>query len=199
MSVTDWRNRIERRIAELGLSNADVCRLAGIKSSMLTDILGVKQATPSLENAVKICRAIGLTLNDLFQSGSGHGAYASLNGAVVGAGMWSEATRSAPERVNLDVLAFDLVWLRVETSDMRPAYEAGDVVGGPKTIGRPIHNLSGSECIVETADGQRLLRFVHPDVNRDDYILRSRDPSAEDVAGVRLVWAAPVRVILRGV
>jgi transcriptional regulator with XRE-family HTH domain len=192
-----WRQKLVDRIQELGMSNADVCRIAGMKSSMLSDILGAKQATPSIANALKIAQAVNFSLQDLFTSDDNQRPYATLIGSVKGAGMWEPSLLTRPEFVELDVFALDLVWLRVDSHELRPAYQMGDLLGGPKTVGRSIHNLSGTECIIETKDGTRLVRFLQPDNARDRYILRSRDPLIEDVANVQLAWVAPIRVIMR--
>lgn len=56
----------------------------------------------------------------------------------------------------------------------------------------------GRDCIIETADGQRLLKYVHPGSMRGRVTLRSYNIAQPDMVNVSITWAAPVQWIKRG-
>ena len=72
-------------------------------------------------------------------------------------------------------------------------------MSGAPSFGRHIDNLVGTECIVETYDGERLFKVLAKGNARGRYTLKSFDPSQDDMDDVRIKWAAPVQMILRGV
>lgn len=78
------------------------------------------------------------------------------------------------------------------------ATAGGDVVCGERSFGSNIDNLVGSDCIIETADGQRLFKVLAKGSVRGRYTLKSFDPKNDDISDVKVKWAAPVQMIIRG-
>lgn len=77
-------------------------------------------------------------------------------------------------------------------------YRRGDVVCGERSFGSNIDNLVGSDCIVETADGQKLFKVLARGSVHGRYTLKSFDPKKEDIPDVKIKWAAPIQMIFRG-
>ncbi len=86
--------------------------------------------------------------------------------------------------------------LIVDDVGMWPQYTSGDIVAGRKRIGKEIGLTIGSDCIVETIDGEKLLRNVRAGKNKKNYTLICSNPSITTkpsvISDVELVYAAPV-------
>ena len=65
----DWPDRLLKRIEELGLTNAEVCRQAGLKSSTISDIK--RGNRPSIDRIAKLARAVNWSLDQLYDSTTG--------------------------------------------------------------------------------------------------------------------------------
>ncbi|MCD6047061.1 MAG: hypothetical protein K0S08_708 [Gammaproteobacteria bacterium] len=86
--------------------------------------------------------------------------------------------------------------LTVEDDSMHPKYMEGDVVAGKKKTGDEIKLAVGRDCIVETENGEVLLRNVREGQTPQTYTLVCHNPAVKKKAFVmpdtKLVYAAPV-------
>lgn len=192
--IDDWRARLAYKMDDLGLTPAEVTRRAGLKPSMMHDILK-RGATPSVENLSRIATALGMTLGELVD-GTKQRVSISPIGRVVGGGV---VLQEASEGVDLpEFFSQDLVVLKVDTNFMAAAgYRPGDVVCGSRTSIERASNLVGLECIV--CDTQNtlhigiLLRGASSCLWRLGPISQLQQP----VEDIELLWAAPIRLIIR--
>jgi hypothetical protein len=112
--------------------------------------------------------------------------------------MWTDTTVANGQAITLRVLTQDLVTLVIETNDLQPVYRRGDVVCGPKSVGRHVDNHIGDDCIIRLATGEQLIRTLHRGASAGRYTLRSLDRNVEDIEGATIDWVAPIQMILRG-
>jgi hypothetical protein len=91
---------------------------------------------------------------------------------------------------------FNAVDLVVDDDGMLPQYKETDRVAGKKRIGFGIQLILGRDCIVQTDDGEVLLRNVREGSSPDTYTLVCNNPAVKKrnsiIANVKLVYAAPV-------
>lgn len=198
--MIDWRARILERIEEQGTNMEAVSLDAGFNKSYVYSILK-GGSSPTIEKLIGVLKHINWTLEDLFGEGAPGGLKLVIQHRILSNEMWADrGTDGTPRELPLSFLSQDLVSLEVETNEYRSAgYRRGDVVSGAPSFGRHIDNLVGTECIVETYDGERLFKVLAKGTARGRYTLKSFDPSQDDMDDVRIKWAAPVQMILRGV
>lgn len=198
MSV-DWKKRLEERIKELGLTEAEVLRRAGLNRAFLSNLDTGKSGRPRIDSLQALAHAVGWSLYNLFDDGSPDGLRLIIQHRIQANEMWAENGGVSPKELPLAFLAQDLVTLDVETNDYRSSgYRRGDVVSGVRSFGRHIDNLIGLDCIIETEAGERLFKVLAKSSVRGRYTLKSFDPQNEDIQDAKIKWAAPVQIIIRG-
>lgn len=193
----DWRERLQRRIDTLGITRAEVARRAGVNATAIRDIIDREQ-TPSVENLAKIARSVGYTLSDLYEGTDRVHISLRVNGVSTGNSMWAEIPAKHSKIVPLQILDDEFVSVEIGNDDLLPAYRRGDIVAGPKFSGVAVDNILGADCIVETADGSKVICILLSAERAGSYTLRSFDLRQKDKPAVKLSWAAPIRLILRG-
>lgn len=88
--------------------------------------------------------------------------------------------------------------LIVNDTGMLPQYHIGDIVAGKKRIGKEIELTIGSDCIIETSYGEKLLRNVRAGnhKNKACYTLVCTNPAITTkpsvISDVELIYSAPV-------
>lgn len=196
--IVDWKKRLDGRIEELGLTRAEVLRRAGLNKGFFVNLEKGKSQFPGIDSLVALANAVGWSLWNLLGEETGDGLRLMLQHRIRANEMWQDGS-GRPREVPLSVLSQDLISLEVETDEYRIAgYRRGDIVSGARSFGRHIDNLIGLDCIVETSDGQKLFKVLAKGSIQGRYTLKSFNPQNEDMADVRIKWAAPVQMILRG-
>lgn len=88
------------------------------------------------------------------------------------------------------------VAVRVTGSSMTPAYQPGDILFAEEAA-QVAHDVVNRDCILQTADGKRLVKRVHRGSAPGLFRLFSYE--TQDLTDdVELLWAAPVRWVQRG-
>lgn len=189
--------RITARRLELKIeSEADLLRLANLKGSTVLADLRRKASIPSLLTASKLATALKWSLNEL-RGGLATGPGKLKVTGITGSGeMWAEVTPSANREISLAILGEPLETIEIATNDI-PGYRQGDFAAGPRMLGVNLDNLIGSECIVQTKDGRRLMCYLMRGQKPGLYTLRSHLPTVPDLIDVPINWAAPVKIIFR--
>lgn len=111
--------------------------------------------------------------------------------------MWSEYAPNEALSIPLRLFEENTVSVSIGTNEFEPRFHRGDIVVGAKHFGEHLDNLIGTECIVQTTDGQRLIRYLARGATAGRFNLRSFDPRQDDIANVRIAWAAPIGLIIR--
>jgi len=89
-----------------------------------------------------------------------------------------------------------IVAVEVEGTSMAPTYEPGSVLFYRRdTIGVPTEAI-GRICVCEDEAGMAWVKQVKIGAEEGTFSLISLNPEAENMHGVRLTWAAPVRLAL---
>lgn len=195
-----WIKRALALRESLGLSKADLDRAMsnGGKGTGFTDMLR-KETSPSVDNFAKLARILGISLNELYYGEGSTPATLSIEGVVKGGEMWQALTKKEKKDVPLSFFDKDLAVVQVDTNEMQPVYRSGDVLAGTKAIGKNLDNLIGRDCIVETTTGEKYIKFLSRGQSANTFTLRSFNPAVDDVANVKVAWAAPIQMIIRGV
>lgn len=201
-----WRAVALQRMAELGMNQAEFCRKTGYSKSVFRDLFhgrptkGVRPSEPSVERARQIAHVLGLTLSTLFEGETASPSTITINGVVGGRGdMWVNIPIKSARAVPLSMLAGDVSVVLVDGEEHEPDYRRGDVLCGQHMIGKALDNIIGLDCIIETTDGERLLKCLMRGSRPGRYTLRSLRRGIGDIVDAKLKWAAPIQMILRGV
>ncbi len=189
-----WARRLRERIDELGLTDAEVCRRAGVGATMVADI--ERGSTPSVDKVARLARAVGWSLSKLYEGTEAQDVALNIVG-ISGVGeMWADIAPVDARQIALKLLEEDLVTIEIASDDI-PGYEIGDVISGPKMLGAHLDNLVGTECIVESMDGRKEIKILMRGEVPGLYTLRSHDPKNDDVRNIKLRWAAPIQLVLK--
>lgn len=109
----------------------------------------------------------------------------------------SPAPGSTVEHFKLEPENGEQASLRVVGRGLEPAFHDGDLLVGRRLRGPQIEQAIGKECMALCVNGIGYLRVLRPGSRPGLYTLRSLDPKADDITDVELVWAAPIRLIVR--
>jgi transcriptional regulator with XRE-family HTH domain len=193
----DFRKAIAAKMLEKGMSQAELARLTGLDGTMVRDVVN-RGTTPSVTNFSKIARALGLSIQELYDGDVTLKPMILINGFTGSGDMWSSTTKGKTKSIPLEILSQDIVSIEVSSNDWQPRYNMGDVICGPKSIGANLHNLLGRDCIIETTDGGKLIKYLTRGSRKDRYTLKSLIPNQDDMLDVAIKWAAPIELVVRG-
>jgi len=65
----------------------------------------------------------------------------------------------------------DSIYIEIQDDGMGPLYHPGDFVAGIKKKGRHINELVKNNCIIETTNGERMLRYLKQSEKKNKYLL----------------------------
>ena len=190
----DWRDRLRALMVERGLNMKQLSATAGLGLTAVKDMLDRGQI-PSVERFARVAEVLGVSLAELYEGGATPAPKVAVLGIASAGEGWIPPPDEADagfEPVELSVTEGEAVAILVRGDSMQPRYQDGDVLIGARRAGRAVDNLIGLDCIVETADGERYVKFLARGTSRGAYNLRSRNPNIKDVENVKLAWAAPV-------
>lgn len=196
--MSDWRDRLIHKRDELGLTNAELARRAGIKPTMLHDILE-RGTTPSVENLFKISRALHFTLSELYEGTVTSVTHrVKITGECEGAAVVDSKSGTQPDDVVVTLPTDGVESIRI-VGDLFEAsgYRRGDVICGVKHPPTAANSLVGKDCIIATLDGTRMIAHPVKQTGPSAYNLRFLHRSQPDREHVQLAWAAPITMIVR--
>ena len=193
----DWRTRLRQLIDETpGLTMKGLSLQAGLSETAVRDALE-RDRTPSVENFVKIARALGITVEQLLEGDKGAVLEIPVVGIVEGGEGWTEVSQGAGGTVSFEIGEYDAIGLEVRGESMSPVYRNGDFLICYRRAARNAHNLIGHDCVVRTADGRNLVKILKKGARPQTYTLKSYNPLHEDIENVSLEWVAPIAWIRR--
>lgn len=196
--MPNWKERFLARQKELNLTNAAIERSAGFTSGAIREWIQ-RDKTPSVDNAIVLASAVGLTLHELFQ-GDEVRLNLFVHGVTQGQSMWARTADKHSKVVPLTLASEDLVSIEIDKDANAPhlGFRQGDIVSGIKVPFSRASNLIGHECIVEAKDGSHYIGILMAGNRHGTANIRPFDPSKEDVKNVAIEWVAPIKFILRG-
>jgi transcriptional regulator with XRE-family HTH domain len=190
--MSTWRDRLSEAIARSGLTEAEIQRRAGVNRTWFRDVLRKKQ-TPSVDNLAKVAKVLGLTLAKLYENIDHAPVTIAVTRRATG-DTWADVPPEDARLVSLPVLTHDYVAVELIGSPP-PGYRRGDTLCGVRA--EAASNYIGRECLLETADGRKLIRVLLKGSRQGLFTLRSLEPTVADELDIELVWAAPITIILR--
>ncbi len=189
-----WKARLRQIIADRGLDMKTVSLRAGLGATAVSQLLrGPHQ--PGVDNLKAIAEALGLTLSELYDGREQPRQVVDIIGHVDGSGPWVAGNHEA---IDLRIEGGEPVGILVVGDALQPRHQHGDVLIGPRQVGRHLDNLIGVECIIETTKGERIVRFLARSASAGHFKLRSINPTVSDLDPVKIAWAAPIRLVKRG-
>lgn len=194
------KQRLKARIKERGMTQKYVCKAAGVSSSFLADVWRDKAKDPGSKKLESVLAIVGWRVEDLYGGEAKSGLQLPLQHRIQANEMWVENGPGRTKKLDLSFLTQDLISLEVETDAYeKSGYRRGDVVSGAKSFGRHIDNLIGCDCICQTSDGRQLFKLLKRRAGHGKYVVGSFDARSKiEDETVKITWAAPVQMILRG-
>ena len=192
-----WRERLVRRMKELGFSAKTLSLAAGHGETFIRDLLA--GSDPSVEKLSRVVEVLGVTIGYILDGEAPTFQKVHVIGQVETAESWApfEPDPDQGGDVEIRVDGGEAIAVEVQGDAMSPAYRDKDILIGAKSIGRYVDNLIGLDCIVMTEDGRRYVKILQKGVARGTFNLRSLKPGKDDIVGVKVVWAAPIAWIKR--
>lgn len=191
--------RFQARMDEKRLKPADIDRLAGFKPGSTREYIKRGQ-TPSVDRAASLAAAVGWTLQQFFDGVQTIRLNLHIDGVTRGQGMWQSISGSRAEVLPIELYTESLVSIKISDDNSAPSagLRRGDIVVGSKSFGRGIGNLIHTECIICTTDERNLLGVLHQGSKVGLYDVILLQPRAEPIRDVKIEWADPIQLIVRG-
>ena len=197
-SFTNWL--LDKISNTAGASVASVAKDAGLDDSTIRRMIE-RDASPRLDNAIKICDALGTSLEEYFGAVSNEARLKILVVGKVGAGakvpLISEEESGGLYSVTCPaplVPVKELAAVEIEGNSMLPNYQSGDLLFYKReTIGVPTEAI-GVKCISEDENGDVWFKQVKIGSEPKKFHLISLNPEAESMHDIELKWAAPVKL-----
>ncbi|MFD2175650.1 S24 family peptidase [Rhodobacter lacus] len=202
--------RIAMKANEMGLSEAGLSKAAGMSKDGIRNWrrrfdAGDETAGANVSSVSKVATALGVSelwlLHGIEDEASpppaiavagrvGAGAKVYLVDAFAkGQGLYHVA---CPPQIN----PHGIVAVEVEGTSMMPTYEPGAVLFySRETISVPMEAI-GRICVCEDESGKAWVKQIKVGSEEGTFSLISLNPEAENMHGIRLKWAAPVRFSL---
>lgn len=177
---------------------------AGMGESAVRDLFR-NESSPKVANAVALAKAVGRSVDEIVQIGT-EGMVEAVAPSVavagrVGAGAQVDLVDAYAKGDGLyhiacppQVSPHGIVGVEVRGDSMAPIYQPGDVLLYTRdTLGVPSEAI-GKICICEDEDGRAWVKVVRTGSQEGTFSLISVNPESAHMHGVRLKWAAPVRL-----
>ncbi|WP_421907096.1 helix-turn-helix domain-containing protein [Mameliella sp.] len=185
-----------------GLKDAPLAERAGLGTSFIRDLYRKKAASPKLENALRIADALDLTVEEIIAAADGLPAANSITIAgKVGAGARVPVFDAYEKGDGPQVEAppglptTGIVAVEIQGDSMEPVFSAGDLLFYSRNShdGVPVEVI-GKRCVCEDENGMGWVKLVRLGRDEGSFDLHSFNDASPTMYGVRLKWAAPVRL-----
>ena len=184
------------------LTPARVAMDAGLDNSAIRKMFAGEIKNPTVANAMKISRVLGLTIDEVISLATG-GLHLGQTVAIagkVGAGARVPLVDAYEKGDGPQVQCppglgpHGIVAVEVEGDSMEPVYSAGDLLFYTRhALGVPDEVL-GHRCVCEDENGLAWVKQVKPGRDPGTFDLISLNRGVDPMWGVRLKWAARVRL-----
>jgi hypothetical protein len=188
--MENWKDRLRAVVTDQGWDGAwkQLSRESGLGETFVRDILDPDyDKDPSVANLQKLCRRLGISAAEILDGTPTPYQRVAVTGRIVNE-EWkpSNEVRDAEFRVRGEPVALEI------QDDSINGYRRGDVVIGVKQPIAEADKFIGRECIIETADNKRYVRYLQKSSVRGRFTLRSHDMGKKDVQNVKLTLVAPI-------
>lgn len=198
-----FKSALDQALEVTGRSLRSVAMDAGVSYEQLKNLKQGKSQRTNVDDAMKVAAAFGVTLEQFYR-----GQYAPDMPSVaaagrVGAGARVDLVDAYAKGDGLyRVVVPDglsprgLVAVEVEGNSMAPIYQPGTVLFySREVVGVPSEAI-GRICVCEDEAGQAWVKVVRVGREEGTFSLISLNPESENLHGVKLKWAAPVKYSL---
>lgn len=198
-----FKEALERALGETGKTLRSVAVASGVSYDQLKNLKQGKAQTTNVDDAVKVAKAFGVTVENLMAGNlSGAPATVAVAGRV-GAGAHVELEDAFEKGDGLYHVACPpqlqprgIVAVEVVGDSMAPIYSPGAILFYSRdAIGVPTEAI-GSICVCEDETGKAWVKVVKTGSQEGTFSLISVNPEAENMHGVKLKWAAKVKLHL---
>ena len=187
---------------ERGLNMKELSVAAGLNETAVSDLLRRKnrEINPKVTTLKALADTLNVSLEELYLGEKGSFPTIPVVGVVSAGDGWvptHDDGHHAIEIVDLKLDPGEAVAIEIRGDSMAPVFRNGDMLIGSKRSGASADNLIGLDCIVETDDGRRFVKFLTRGRIRGRFNLRSYNPAHSDIEDVKLAWAAPILWVRR--
>lgn len=191
--MANWKERLEVLIGDDSMKA--VSRRASLGDTAVFDMLR-RDRSPSIDNFIAVARAVGVSPAWLLSGDDQDRHQVPIVGIASAGDGW------APGDDGLEFTDFllsgrDLIAVEVRGDSMFPVYRDGDMLICERLRGRQIIDFVGRDCVIQTTDGQHLVKQLKAATRGGLYRLKSYNQRFDDLDNVALAWAAPVLWIKR--
>lgn len=196
-----FRDALEHALEKTGKSLRSVAIEAGVSYDQLKSLRQGKSQKTNVDDAMKVARVFGVSLEDFYE-----GALTSLTPVIAVAGHVGAGARvdlSDPHakgdgiyhiKCPSEMSPRGVVGVEVSGDSMAPIYQQGDVlIYSRDALGVPSEAI-GKICVCEDSEGRAWVKVLRTGSKEGTFSLISVNPEAENLHGVNLKWAAPVRM-----
>jgi DNA-binding XRE family transcriptional regulator len=185
------------------LTPAGLARDAGLDNSAIRKMFERNSRGPTLHNAARIASVLGLTIDEILARASGRHivrqsiAIAGKVGAGARVPLVDAYEKGDGPQVECPpgLSCHGIVAVEVEGDSMEPVYSSGDLI----FYSRHTHDnvpaeAVGRRCVVMDRSGHVWLKQLKLGREPNTFDLHSINAAVATMYGVRLEWAAPVRL-----
>lgn len=189
IDLNAFRQALQREMLRKKIAAKRLSKVAGLGETAVRDILD--GSTPRIDTLIKIADALEIPAASLF------GTQVPVLGRIGAGGSILFEENDEPELVDRPPGASGrMMALRVTGDSMFPVYRDGDIVYVNRDHNGVHADYIGEECAVHTYEGGTFLKILATGSKPNRYTLRSFN--APDMEDVELIWATPVRFVMRG-
>lgn len=139
-------------------------------------------AQPSIDKFCRIAELLGVTPDQLLGISSPPVRKIPLSGYVSAGDGWCQVDDAdSGDTVEVDLPDAGLMAIEVRGDSMFPAYRSGDVLICSKRSLASLDSLYGQDCAVRTIDGDGYIKVLHRGSKRGTVLLKSYNPTYENI------------------
>ena len=197
-----FKDALDNALKTTGRTLRSVAMASNVSYEQLKSLKQGKAQGTNADDAMRVAEVFGVTLEDFCSGNLGNARLVAVAGRV-GAGAevdLFDAFEKGDGHYHVicppQIAPQGVVAVEVAGNSMSPTYEPGTVLFYSRdTIGVPTEAI-GRICVCEDIQGRAWVKQVK--VGREDgtYSLLSVNPETQNMHGMRLKWAAPVRFSL---
>lgn len=189
IDINAIRAELKRQMELKGMKAKRLSKAAGLNDTAVRDLME-KVDDPRVGTLIKLADALDIPAASLF------GNQVPVLGKVGAGGSVLFEEADEPELVDRPPGAVGkLMALRVTGESMLPVYRDGDIVYVNRDHDGVLPEYIGEECVVHTVEGGTFLKTLANGSQFNRFTLRSFN--AGDMENVELIWATPVRFVMR--
>lgn len=198
-----FKAALDKALEVTGRSLRSVAIDAGVSYEQLKNLKQGKSLKTNVDDAMKVAAAFGVTLEQFYRGQYSPDAPMVATAGRVGAGARVDLVDAYAKGDGLYRVVVPaglnprgVVAVEVEGDSMAPIYQPGTVLFySRETLGVPSEAI-GRICVCEDEAGKAWVKVVRVGREEGTFSLISLNPEAENMHGVRLRWAAPVKYSL---